>query len=1326
MIPKLSHWHSLKTRATVFTLVIFVLGISALSILVSRNLQADMEQLLGEQQFSVVTSVAKNINDDLTERLQALQTVAMADAALLARPAALQARLEQRPLMQLLFNGGVWVAGLDGTAIADVPLAAQRIGVNYLDRDFIANVLKEGKPIIGRPIMGKKLQSPIFSIAVPVRDSRGQVAGVLVGVTDLGKPNFLDKIAQSAYGKSGGYVLISAQSRLVITATDRGRIMEPLPAEGVNAWVDRFANGYEGWAVSPNPKGVNVLVSGKGIPAAGWYVLASLPTTEAFAPLQHRQQRLVWATLLLTTLTGALTWWVLRRQLAPLVATADAMTMLANSEQMPQPLPDTQQGEIGQLVAGFNRILKQNVARESALAASKSFNETVLDSLDAEIAVVDRNGVIQAVNARWQQFALENSPQPGREAIRIGVGASYIAACEGSSDANAENTSEVRAGLQSVLDGHSPRFSHEYRCDSPQRQRWFSMVIMPLGRGGAVVSHTDITPRKQAEAALIASEERWKFAIEGAGDGLWDWDIHTGKAFYSVRYKTMLGFAEDEIGDTADEWSKRIHPEDAPGVYAGLQPYIEGKPGSAAVEFRMLCKDGHWMWTLGRGMVVQRDANGKATRMIGTNSDITERRRVEKDRSEQNQFLQNILATALDGYWLVDMQGKLLDVNNAACSMLGYTQQEALCLKVSDIDVEDSQQVIDSRIRHMQVHGGDLFESRHRRKDGSIINVEVSIRYLALKSAFSVFIRDITQRKLAEAKLHLAASVFGHAREGITITDAHGTIIDINETFTRITGYSREDAVGRNPRILSSGRQDKAFYKAMWNALIVQGHWAGEIWNRHKNGELYAALLTISVVHDEQGNTQQYVALFSDITGIKEHQRQLEHIAHFDALTNLPNRLLLADRLQQAMMQAQRRGNQVAVAYLDLDGFKNVNDRHGHDVGDKLLIHLASAMKDTLREGDTLARLGGDEFVAVLIDLDGIESCVPMLTRLLEAAAMPAQIGDFVLTGSASIGVTFYPQAFDIEADQLLRQADQAMYQAKLSGKNRFHVFDSAHDSSLRVHHESLERIRIALENREFVLHYQPKVNMQSGMVIGVEALIRWQHPEKELLAPAKFLPVIEDHPLAVELGEWVIDTALTQIEDWHATGLDLAVSVNIGARQLQQGDFVQRLLAILAKHPQVNPSSLELEVLETSALADMAQVSKVIETCHQMGVRFALDDFGTGYSSLTYLKRLRVAVLKIDQSFVHDMLDDPDDLAILEGVIGLAAAFKREVVAEGVETVEHGAALLRLGCGLAQGYGIARPMPADQLPSWVASWKPDATWSELPWLGVNPLLMDE
>jgi EAL domain-containing protein (putative c-di-GMP-specific phosphodiesterase class I) len=323
----------------------------------------------------------------------------------------------------------------------------------------------------------------------------------------------------------------------------------------------------------------------------------------------------------------------------------------------------------------------------------------------------------------------------------------------------------------------------------------------------------------------------------------------------------------------------------------------------------------------------------------------------------------------------------------------------------------------------------------------------------------------------------------------------------------------------------------------------------------------------------------------------------------------------------------------------------------------------------------------------------------------------PVQLGDKTVQVSASVGVTLFPQDGS-DADLLMRHADQAMYLAKLAGKNQYHLFDIAHDVATKSMREGLEQVRVALERREFVLYYQPKVNMRSGMVIGAEALIRWQHPERGILPPGLFLPIIEDHPMSVELGEWVIDAALRQMTLWRSQGLDLSISVNIGARQLQQGNFVERLGQLLAAHPSVPPQSLELEILETRALEDISQVSDVMLSCQALGVRFALDDFGTGYSSLTYLKRLPAELLKIDQSFVRDMLTDTDDLAIVQGVIGLAKAFRRKVIAEGVETIAHGELLLPLGCELAQGYGIARPMPAANIPDWVKTWKPDASWA--------------
>lgn len=563
----------------------------------------------------------------------------------------------------------------------------------------------------------------------------------------------------------------------------------------------------------------------------------------------------------------------------------------------------------------------------------------------------------------------------------------------------------------------------------------------------------------------------------------------------------------------------------------------------------------------------------------------------------------------------------------------------------------------------------------------------------------------------AEEGLRLAANVFTHSSEGILITDSNASIIEVNPAFTEITGYARDEVIGQNPRILNSGRQSKEYYASLWKSLGSTGVWNGEIWNRKKDGTIYAELLNISSVRDAQGVVINYIGQFSDITTLKEYQSQLERIAHYDSLTGLPNRLLLADRMMQAMAQVPRRERHIAIVYLDLDGFKAVNDAHGHETGDQLLAILAGRMTEALRDGDTLARLGGDEFVAVLVDLPEIDASGPILERLLEAASQPITVGDVVLKVSASLGVSVYPQEEEVDADQLLRQADQAMYQAKQAGKNRFHVFDSDHDRTVRGRYESLKHVQWALIHGEFELYYQPKVHMHTGEVVGVEALIRWNHPERGLLSPQAFLPIVENHPISIELGEWVIDTALRQIESWRAQGASIPVSVNVGALQLQEPEFARKLKALLRSHPNVREDDLELEILETSALEDISTVTALMETCRELGVGFALDDFGTGYSSLLYLKRLPASLIKIDQSFVRDMLDDPEDLAILEGVVGLATAFRRRLIAEGVETVAHGEILLCMGCELAQGYAIARPMPAREVMRWKETWKAPESW---------------
>ena len=661
--------------------------------------------------------------------------------------------------------------------------------------------------------------------------------------------------------------------------------------------------------------------------------------------------------------------------------------------------------------------------------------------------------------------------------------------------------------------------------------------------------------------------------------------------------------------------------------------------------------------------------------------------------------------------------GLVTSWNPAAQAIFGYSREEMLGRPMSMLlppEKNNEEGFILERI--LAGETVEHFETVRIHKDGRRIEVSVTTSPIRDKSGqiigASKIARDITAQKLAERQLKLTASVFTSTSEGILITDRKGSIVDSNEAFSRIAGYSKAELVGRDARMFRSSRQGPEVLRNMRAALRHFGEWRGEMWSRRKDGQSYSVILTVSAVRDADDCVQNYVALFSDITTLKLQQEKFEHSAQYDALTNLPNRLLLSDRLRQTMAMCQRQNHSVAVLYLDLDGFKHINDHYGHDVGDAFLISVSNRMKLELRDVDTLARIGGDEFVAVLANINSTQECVALVNRVLNACAEPVFVLGLGLKVTASIGVTIYPQD-NADADQLMRHADQAMFEAKQGGKNRIYIFDSALDAEVRTRSLQQECIAQAMVNQEFVVYYQPKVNMRTGVVIGVEALIRWQHPEKGLLLPGAFLPVIEKHPLNETLGTWVIDAVLQQMSDWQRLGLTIAVSVNVSARQFQQADFASHLSGLLANHPGVDARFLELEVLETSALEDIDSAIKIMQDCHRLGVFFAIDDFGTGYSSLTYLRRLPVETLKIDQSFVRDMLDDPDDLAIVKGVIGLASAFHKHVIAEGVESVAGGKKLLELGCDLAQGFAVARAMPGSQIPVWFATWQPPAPWAQ-------------
>ena len=590
-------------------------------------------------------------------------------------------------------------------------------------------------------------------------------------------------------------------------------------------------------------------------------------------------------------------------------------------------------------------------------------------------------------------------------------------------------------------------------------------------------------------------------------------------------------------------------------------------------------------------------------------------------------------------------------------------------------------------------------------------------------------LRDMTQQKLAESALRLTASVFENSQEGIVITDPQSRILEVNSAFSRLTGYSHQEAMGQTPAMLKSGLHDTVFYQEMWRRLRESGQWQGEVWNRRKSGQVYPEILHINAVKNGEGAVTHYIGMFIDITDLKNTQQRLESLANYDALTDLPNRVLLAERLHRAMAKAKNHERLVAVCFLDLDDFKLVNDFHGHETGDRFLVEIAKRLLASIRPGDTVARLGGDEFVLLLTDLVSADDLEHILGRIFDAVSKPFRLDGIEIGVSLSVGVTLYPLD-DSDPDTLLRHADQSMYQAKQLGRNRYQLFDLEAEQKVQTRHRELERIRQALQHGEFRLHYQPKVNMRTGEIIGVEALIRWQHPERGLLSPAAFLPTVEQSSLIVDIGEWVLHEALAQVDLWSSEGRPMAVSVNIAARHFQHIDFVARLKTILAEHPRVSPQLLELEILESAAIEDVEMMREVMASCQAIGVSFALDDFGTGYSSLSYLKQLPAETLKIDQSFVSDMLDEQSDFGLIEGVISLANVFRKRVIAEGVETPEHGLVLMRFGCDCAQGYGIGYPMPAQQVTTWMDGFEPDwkwDLWAKHQWDGLDmPLLLSQ
>jgi len=805
---------------------------------------------------------------------------------------------------------------------------------------------------------------------------------------------------------------------------------------------------------------------------------------------------------------------------------------------------------------------------------------------------------------------------------------------------------------------------------------------------------------KESQESLRKSEERWKFALEGAGDGVWDWNPKTDEALFSKRWKEMIDYAEHEFPNTGAAWIEHMHPDDVDRVLSTVQEYFSGSQSFYAVEFRMRCKDNSWKWILARGMLVNRDVDGNPLRMIGTHTDITERKHADQVLQRESEKNLAFLRNASDGIHILDSGGNIIDVSNSFCEMLGYRRDEMIGMNFSQWDakftVTELNQLISQQITQNK---RSRFETRHRRKNGALLDVEITNCPFELEGKTVLFnaSRDITERKQIEEALHQAATVFESSHDGSIITDLAGCILAVNKAYLDITGYSEAEFLGQNPRILNSGRQSRDFYQSMWASIKEAGYWQGEIWNRRKSGELYPERLTISAVKNASGETTHYVGMSSDLSQIKQSETQLEHLAHFDPLTDMPNRLLVQSHLTHALSQAQRLRRQVGVLYLDLDRFKNINESLGYPVGDELLVNLTKRLSSRMRSEDMLARLGGDEFLIVMEHMEGPEDAAGVAQSLLELLTQPFDLSDEqkVFIG-ASIGISIFPDDGN-SANQLIQHADAAMHQAKNQGRNTYSFYTDSLTRAANEHLELETRLRHAITANQFRVYYQPQVDIATGHIFGAEALVRWLDPERGLIQPVHFIPLAEETGLIGAIGEWVLRETCLQGVRWIKAGLPfLTLAVNLSPHQFMRGNIAEQVSAVLAETG--FPSyRLELELTESALMEREEDAVKMLHLLRAQNIRLAIDDFGTGYSSLSYLKRFPLDILKIDKSFVDDIPFHQDDMEIAATIIAMGHTLGFKVLAEGVETAEQLAFLQAKGCDMYQGYLTSPPVTAEE-----------------------------
>jgi diguanylate cyclase (GGDEF)-like protein/PAS domain S-box-containing protein len=783
--------------------------------------------------------------------------------------------------------------------------------------------------------------------------------------------------------------------------------------------------------------------------------------------------------------------------------------------------------------------------------------------------------------------------------------------------------------------------------------------------------------------------------------GSWEWDLAADRKTWSAELFRIFGLAPGGGPPSVDELGAMIHPDDRGFWRRSLQDALAGKRAYDVV-VRIQRPDGDLRHLRIRGELV-RDVQGQPAWMLGTCQDITETWQAQERLRDSQRRLAEAQRIARIGSWEWDIPAGVEYWSEEMHRLLGREPQEGpvpIAEVVSIFHPEDRDWVED-RIR-AALERSQPYDIVHRviAADGQVrlfhSQAEVVRDQDGRALRMTGTAQDITQQRETQDQLALAAKVFENSIEGVIIADGEGRIQSVNRAFTIITGFTPEDVLGKRPAVLDPARAAKASHRRIRQSLMSNGEWRGEINNRGKDGQLYPQWLTITAVRDERGRVANYVMLLHDISDIKRSEEELKFLAHHDPLSGLPNRQLLRDRLEVALARAGRHQRPLAVLYVDLDNFKTVNDSLGHAVGDLLLQSVASRLVDAHQGRDTVARLGGDDFVVVLEEIVDAGQAEQAAAAILESLSRPYQIEGDDLYLTTSVGLALYP-VHGAQPDVLVKNAELAMYRAKGAGKNSFLVYDRSMDDQVHKRLSLENALRKALEREEFVVHYQPRLDVAAGRILGMEALVRWQRPEAGLVPPGDFIPIAEETGLIAPIGQWVLRRACAQAQAWVAAGHpELLVAVNLSARQLLQANLLAMVESVLADTG-LPPGNLELEITES---AIMTNVKRAVDTLHglaRLGLRLVLDDFGTGYSSLYYLKHFPIQALKIDQHFVADIFRDPDDAAIVEAIISLAWSLKLEVVAEGVETPEQMRYLLDHRCHQMQGFLFSRPVPADQ-----------------------------